>query len=109
LKEQLLKKFELQLLLFTNKLKEGKLESISDEDYSRGDYFSDAIAHTKDLDIGSIDDVSYKSRVEFYQILNYFREKMILSLRKHNWGKDTFHYIPTNYYEGFLQMMTREE
>ena len=96
------KKFELQLLLFTNKLKEGKLKSLYDEDYSRGDYFSDAIAHTKDLDIDSIDDISYKNRVEFYQILNYFREKMISSLREHNWGRDSFHYIPTNYYEEFF-------
>lgn len=96
------KKFELQLLLFTNKLKEGKLESISDEDYSRGDYFSDAIAHAKDLDIDSINDDSLKKRIEFYQLLIYFREKMIASLNEYRRGGDSYHFIPSSYYEEFF-------
>lgn len=96
------KKFELQLLLFTNKLKEGKLKSLYDEDYSRGDYFSDAIAHTKDLNVSSIVDISYKNRVEFYQLLNYFREKMIASLNEYRRGDDSYHFIPSSYYEEFF-------
>lgn len=98
----LAKKFETQLLLFIHKLKHFKLTSINDEDYTRSDYFVDSIAHAKGIDISTLDKGTHKNRVEFYQLLNYFREKMISSLGEHNWGGDSYYFIPTNYYEEFF-------
>lgn len=96
------KKFEIQLLLFINKLKNINSEFHNSEDYSRSDYFVDSIAHTKEIDIRTLDEGVYKNKIEFYQLLNYFREKIISSLIEYNRGNDSYHFLPTNYYEGFF-------
>ncbi|MGD1318676.1 hypothetical protein [Chryseobacterium sp. 2R14A] len=98
----LAKKFEVQLLLFIHNLKHFKLTSINDEDYTRSDYFVDSIAHAKTIDISTVDKGTHKNRVEFYQLLNYFREKMITSLCEYKRGNNSYYFIPTNYYQEFF-------
>lgn len=97
------KNFEVQLLLFVQKLKNYSLHQIgSDEDYTRGNYFLDCITHSIGTNIEEILEESYKKRVEFYQLLNHFRSKLINSLREYQRGSNHYYYTPSNYYNSFF-------
>ncbi|TDX84609.1 DEAD/DEAH box helicase [Epilithonimonas xixisoli] len=96
------KKFELQLLLYTYKLKHFSLKSTDDEDYTRSDYFLECISHSKDIDLSTLAEGDYKHRVKLYQHINYFREKLINSLYEYHRGRDHFFCTPTNMWGDFF-------
>lgn len=96
------KKFEAQLLLFVHKLKHFNLTSTDDEDITRSDYFCYNIAHSQGIDVDALNDSEYKNRVRFYQLLDYFRNKMINSLTEYSRGSESFYYIPTKCYDSFF-------
>ena len=99
----LAKKFELQLLLYTYKLKHRGLQSTDDEDYTRSDYFLESISHSKDIDLSTLAEGEYKNRVKLYQYINYFREKLINSLYEYDRAGEHFFCTPTNVWSNFFE------
>lgn len=95
------KKFELQLIQFAFNL--WSLNRAENNfDYTRADYFLNSIAHTKDIDLNDLDEGSYKNKVEFYHLLNDFRNKLINSIAHNNRGSNNYYYIPSTPLEGFF-------
>ncbi len=96
------KKFEIQLLHFCHRLKSLKLNSEEVEDYSRSDYFNNCIAQSEGIDSSTLVESKYKNRIKFYQLIKYFRDKMINSIADYSRGSESFCYIPTSYYDDFF-------
>ncbi|GLB52788.1 hypothetical protein NBRC110019_18280 [Neptunitalea chrysea] len=95
------KKFEIQLLAFTFKMWIKKGQPSNDIDYNRRNYFLDCISHTENVHLDNAENESHKKRIELYQILNYFRKKLINSLHEHQWGEDHYFCTPTTLWNEF--------
>ncbi|MFD0964286.1 DEAD/DEAH box helicase family protein [Pseudofulvibacter geojedonensis] len=72
-------------------------------EYTRGGYFLECIAHAKDINIDEVDfsDID-KKRIKAYQLLGYFREKIISSISHYNFRRKEYFYVPLTPLEGFL-------
>jgi len=96
------KKYEIQLAHFIYELwNKGTILDNSDIEYSRSEYFLECISHTKDIDISTLDNGNYKNRVQLYQYINYFREKLISSLYEYHRASEHFFCTPTNLWSDF--------
>lgn len=105
------KYFEVQLLVFSNKIFYDPSHSINtiinntiDEiEYSRGDYFLDQIKSSLHIDIQqSIYPENIKQKIKFYQLLNYFRNKLISNKLEYSSSNLNFSYFnntPNNLFD----------
>lgn len=96
------KKFEIQLMHFVFSMWKYKVYPTTETDYNRSEYFLDSIANSIDANLEELEVGDYKNKVQFYQILNSFREKLIASLHEHQWGSEHFYCVPTSLWNGFF-------
>ena len=96
------KKFEIQLMHFVFNMWKYKVYPTIETDYNRSEYFLDSIANSIDINLEELEVGDYKNKVQFYQILNSFREKLIASLHEHRWGSEHFYCVPTTLWNGFF-------
>lgn len=90
--------FEKQLLIFTAKIFYGvNYHKISeadngDSEYTRSDYFLEGISCARELGFENIQyDELHREKIEAFQNLNYFREKLERKIETHSSG---FKYLP---------------
>ena len=103
--------FEKQLLRFVAfkyygnnyHLKEDYKSRAEDLDYSRGQYFLDAIksASTINVEESTFTDID-KQRIIAYQNLGYFREKLISQKRSYSRGSQSYEYLPIKPDDNFI-------
>jgi hypothetical protein len=76
---------------------------IDGELYSRSAYFLQCIAHSKEV---NFEEENYsevdKKRIKTFQLLNYFREKLINQIAYHDSRGKKYYYLPSTVLEGFL-------
>lgn len=84
---------------------EDSLDLRDGEQYTRSAYFLQCIAHAKEV---NLDEVNYndvdKKRIKAYQLLNYFREKLITQIGYYDLRGRKYHYLPSIPLEGFLNV-----
>lgn len=96
------KEFEVQLLIFsafkfygTSYNRYTIVDNVPvDVDYVRGDYFLDNIKACLDIDLAqSTYDEDLKQRIKFFQLLDYFRNKLIRNKLEGNSNSRNFYYF----------------
>lgn len=97
--------FEKQLLLFVAFKYYGRPynSNFKDITYSRGQYFIDCIVAASNIKLEEVTNAELKDRVQAYQDLNYFREKLVSKISKHERGNDNFDYLPVNPFPSFIE------
>lgn len=97
--------FEQQLLYFIAYYYYGKPYDTNLEDvtYSRGQYFIDCIVAAKNISLEGITDSEFKQRVQAYQDLEYFRNKLCSNFGRQKRGNDEYNYLPVNPFPNFIE------
>jgi hypothetical protein len=102
---------EKQILRFVNILKYGKSSyfqddfdnRLNDEEYPRGNYILSCISYSKDIDLKQSNLLEKdEKRVEAYQTLNYFRDKLISIVRHYCRGSKEYYYLPVKPLDDFI-------
>lgn len=89
--------FEIQLLKFVESMYYGFNFKNKDIEYSRGEYFLDCISISQRINIEENNYTKeYKNKIKFYQILGYFRDKIINSTKHYTSDKLSYDYLDNN-------------
>lgn len=71
----------------------------------RSAYFLQCIAHSKEVNLEEMNCSEVdKKRIKAYQLLNYFREKLIAQISYYNLRGRKYYYLPSTPLEGFLSV-----
>lgn len=102
--------FEIQLLKFIESMCYGFNFKNEDIEYSRGDYFLDCISISQRINVEENNYIKeYKNKIKFYQILGYFRDKIINSTKHYTYDKLSYDYLdnnmPDNWFSAKDEMM----